>query len=44
MPFLLRVLQDMMKSKNYMENLSNIVRTIYEFAFITYAGDAENQK
>jgi len=36
-PGMLRVLQDMMKSKNYMENLSNIVRTIYEFAFITYA-------
>jgi len=36
-PGMLRVLQDMMKPKNYMENLSNIVRTIYEFAFITYA-------
>ena len=42
-PAMFRTLQDMMKDKNYMDKLSSIVRTIYEFAFITYAGDGIHQ-
>ena len=37
-PGMLRTLQDMIKAPNFKENMSAIVKTIYEFAFITYAG------
>ena len=37
-PGMLRTLQDMIKAPNFKENMAPIVKTIYEFAFITYAG------
>ena len=37
-PGMLRTLQDMIKAPNFKENMAAIVKTIYEFAFITYAG------
>ena len=37
-PAKLNTLKDLMKAPNFKENMPNIVRTIYEFAFITYAG------
>lgn len=36
-PGMLRALQDMIKAPNFKENMAAIVKTIYEFAFITYA-------
>merc|ERR1719310_2682541 len=36
-PAKLNTLKDLMKAPNFKENMPNIVRTIYEFAFITYA-------
>merc|ERR1711913_202051 len=36
-PGMLRTLQDMIKAPNFKENMAAIVKTIYEFAFITYA-------
>ena len=36
-PVMLRSVQDMIKSPNFKENLHVIMKTIYEFAFITYA-------
>merc|ERR1712156_1128789 len=36
-PGMLRTLQDMIKVPNFKENMAAIVKTIYEFAFITYA-------
>ena len=41
-PAMYRTLKDMMKDSNYLAKMPNIVRTIYEFAFITYAGE-ENE-
>ena len=38
-PAMFRTLQDMMKEKNYLDKMPTIVKTIYEFAFITYAGN-----
>ena len=37
-PTMLRTVQDMVKNPNFKENLPTIMRTVYEFAFITYAG------
>ena len=37
-PVMLRTLQDMIKDKDYMKKLPVILKTLYEFAFITYAG------
>ena len=37
-PAMLKTLQNMMKNSNFKENMSSIVKSIYEFAFITYAG------
>ena len=37
-PAKLNTLKDLMNAPNYKENMPNIIRTIYEFAFITYAG------
>ena len=37
-PVMLKTLQNMMKNSNFKENMSSIVKSIYEFAFITYAG------
>ena len=37
-PAMFRTLQDMMKEKNYLDKMPTIVKTIYEFAFIKYAG------
>ena len=30
-------LKDMMNAPNYKENLGTLIRTIYDFAFVTYA-------
>ena len=38
-PTMLRTLQNMMKTSNFKENMPSIVKSIYEFAFITYAGN-----
>ena len=40
---MLRTLQDMIKAPNFKENMAAIVKTIYEFAFITYAGTYFNR-
>jgi hypothetical protein len=37
-PAKLNTLKDLMNAPNYKENMPTIIRTIYEFAFITYAG------
>ena len=37
-PAKLNTLKDLMNSPNYKDNMPSIIRTIYEFAFITYAG------
>ena len=37
-PTMFRTLQDMMKGKDYLAKMPSIVRVLYEFAFITYAG------
>ena len=37
-PAMFRTLQDMMKGKDYLNKMPSIVRVLYEFAFITYAG------
>ena len=37
-PAMFRTLQDMMKGKDYLDKMPSIVRVLYEFAFITYAG------
>jgi len=36
-PAKLNTLKDLMNSPNYKDNMPSIIRTIYEFAFITYA-------
>ena len=41
-PGMLKVLQDMIKAPTFKENMAVIVKTIYEFAFITYAGHKQN--
>ena len=40
-PAKLNTLKELMNSPNYKENMPSIIRTIYEFAFITYAGIAD---
>ena len=37
-PAKLNTLKELMSAPNYKENMPSIIRTIYEFAFITYAG------
>ena len=40
-PAKLNTLKELMNSPNYKENIQGIIRTIYECAFITYAGIAD---
>ena len=37
-PAKLNTLKDLINAPNYKDNLSTLIRTIYEFAFLTYAG------
>ena len=37
-PAKLNTLKDLMNAPNHKENMPTIIRNIYEFAFITYAG------
>ena len=37
-PAKLNTLKDLMNTPNYKENMTTLIRTIYEFAFVTYAG------
>ena len=37
-PVKLNTLKDLINAPNYKDNLSTLIRTIYEFAFLTYAG------
>ena len=41
-PAMFRTLQDMMKGKDYLDRMPSIVRVLYEFAFITYAGKTKD--
>ena len=37
-PAKLNTLKDLINAPNYKENLGTLIKTIYEFAFLTYAG------
>ena len=37
-PAKLNTLKDLINAPNYKENMATLIRTIYEFAFVTYAG------
>ena len=37
-PAKLNTLKDLINAPNYKDNLATLIRTIYEFAFLTYAG------
>ena len=37
-PSKLNTLKELMAEPNYKENMATLIKTIYEFAFITYAG------
>ena len=37
-PVKLNTLKDLINAPNYKENLGTLIKTIYEFAFLTYAG------
>ena len=37
-PSKLNTLKELMTEPNYKENMATLIKTIYEFAFITYAG------
>ena len=39
-PAQLRTVQAMIQAPNYKENMAQIVKTILEFAFLTYSGGA----
>ena len=38
-PAKLTTLKDLINAPNYKENMGTLIRTIYEFAFDTYAGE-----
>ena len=38
-PQKLNTLKDLINAPNYKDNLATLIRTIYEFAFLTYAGE-----
>ena len=38
-PAKLNTLKELMTGDNYKENISTLIKTIYEFAFLTYSGD-----
>ncbi len=42
-PAKLNTLKDLINAPNYKENLGTLIKTIYEFAFLTYAGIQRNQ-
>ena len=37
-PAKLNTLKDLINAPNYKENMPTLIRTIYEFAFVTYGG------
>ena len=37
-PAKLNTLKDLINDPNYKENMATLIRTIYEFAFLTYSG------
>ena len=41
-PAKLNTLKDLINAPNYKDNLATLIRTIYEFAFLTYAGGLTN--
>ena len=41
-PAKLNTLKDLINAPNYKDNLATLIRTIYEFAFLTYAGTINN--
>ena len=43
-PAKLNTLKQLMMDDNYKENMSTLIKTIYEFAFLTYSGSSQLNK